>query len=192
MTALGAGQLKEGRAMPSLDMLQQLPTLIGVAVGAVASFATTATIERSRWKRQQKVRWDDRRMAAYADYGNAVKNVIQLSCRVLAAQGLPANVDPLPGEAGLQQLAAAELERAARWEAVLLLGSRMLLPLDVPGITKHGHWNGWYGINRKMWKVLGEHMFMPITHVLLIIRRHARILGSEARFRRSNGVTTAR
>ena len=106
-----------------MNVLQQLLTLAGVAMGALAAFATAVATERSRWKREQSVRWDDRRMAAYADYGDAVKKLVHLSYRVLVAQGLPANVDPFPGEEGLQQLAAAELERAARWEAVLLLGS---------------------------------------------------------------------
>ena len=121
-----------------MDVIQQLPTLIGVVLGAVTSFATTAAIERSRWSRGQRVRWDERRMGAYADYGNSVKKVINLSCRVLAGQGYPANAEPLPQQEGVAQIAAAELERASRWETVLLLGSA-----EVIEAGRAWHQEGW-------------------------------------------------
>jgi hypothetical protein len=35
------------------ELVQQLPALIGVAVGAIATYAGTAGVERARWRRQQ-------------------------------------------------------------------------------------------------------------------------------------------
>jgi hypothetical protein len=103
--------------------VEQLPTLIGVIIGAFASYAATTTIERSRWKRRQTVRWDERRMFAYADYANSVKTMISIAHRIAAARGLPSDGNPLSPEEGLELLAKAEMERGSRWESVLLLGS---------------------------------------------------------------------
>jgi xanthine/uracil permease len=41
------------------SVVQQLPVLIGVAVGALASYLVTSATERARWQRQQATRWDD-------------------------------------------------------------------------------------------------------------------------------------
>jgi hypothetical protein len=53
-------------------LLQQLPTLVGVLVGAAATYVATSTAERSRWRRQQSVRWDIHRYEAYAEYAHAL------------------------------------------------------------------------------------------------------------------------
>ncbi|RSM36091.1 hypothetical protein DMA12_41670 [Amycolatopsis balhimycina DSM 5908] len=103
--------------------LQQLPALIGVVIGALASFAATSAAERSRWRRTQSVRWDERRLTAYAEYASAVKKVISLSVRIAAHRGIHPDIDALPPEEGLPALAAAEEERTVKWETVLLLGT---------------------------------------------------------------------
>lgn len=105
------------------SFLQQLPALIGVLVGAVASFAATSAAERARWRRAQAVRWDDRRLTAYVEYAHAVKKVISLSMRLAAHRGVHADSDRLAPEEGMPALAAAEEERTMKWEAVLLLGT---------------------------------------------------------------------
>ncbi|MEA5359154.1 hypothetical protein VA596_06360 [Amycolatopsis sp., V23-08] len=103
--------------------LQQLPTLIGVLVGALASFAATSAAERARWRRAQSVRWDERRLAAYAEYAFAVKKVSTLAVRIAAHRGIHPDIDGLSPEEGMPLLAAAEEERTVKWETVLLLGT---------------------------------------------------------------------
>lgn len=103
--------------------LQQLPALIGVVIGALASFAATSAAERARWRRAQSVRWDERRLTAYAEYAFAVKKVISLSVRIAAHRGVHPDIDALSPEEGLPALAAAEEERTVKWETVLLLGT---------------------------------------------------------------------
>jgi hypothetical protein len=103
--------------------LQQLPTLLGVVVGALTSFLVTSAGERVRWRRSQAVRWDENRMRIYADYAAAVKRWAYLACRVAAARGFDHSAVPLPPEDGLPALAEAEDQRGARWESVLLLGT---------------------------------------------------------------------
>jgi hypothetical protein len=105
-------------------LVQELPALIGVGVGAVATYATTAATERTRWRRQQVSRWDRERMRAYAEYGNAVKKVTHLASRIAAGRGLPHSVEPLePDRRALEALSQADGDRARAWESVLLLGA---------------------------------------------------------------------
>ena len=129
--AFGAGQgacrsntRKAGEpqvARPAV-VVQQIVTILGVLAGAGASFAATSMIERSKWKRTQAVRWDERRLSAYVAYANAVKRMNHLSLRLAAMRGLHPGPAVIDIDDGLSQLAAAEAERGEMWEAVRLLG----------------------------------------------------------------------
>ena len=104
-------------------MLSQLLVLAGVVIGALASYLTTATTERARWKRDLDSRWDDRRAEAYASYAQSVKDIISISDRLAAGQGVTPNHRPLPvTDENLEVLAVAGEKRALAWETVLLLG----------------------------------------------------------------------
>ena len=108
----------------SNPLVQQLPALVGVGVGALATYVTTSLGERSRWRRERSSRWDDARMRAYADYGDAVKKVSHLASRIAAGRGLPHSVESLaPGAEAMEALEASDGERARAWERVLLLGA---------------------------------------------------------------------
>jgi hypothetical protein len=103
--------------------MQQLPALIGVLVGALATYTATSAAERARWRRAQSVRWDDKRLTAYAEYAHAVKKVISISVRLAAHRGVHPDSDALSPEEGMPATAAAEEERTMKWEGVLLLGT---------------------------------------------------------------------
>lgn len=101
----------------------QLLVLIGVVIGALASYLTTAATERARWKRALDSRWDDRRVEAYASYAQAVKDIIRISQRIAAGRGFGGASQPLPPtQENLDLLASAGATRTAIWETVLLLG----------------------------------------------------------------------
>ncbi|MFF5225118.1 hypothetical protein [Dactylosporangium sp. NPDC000521] len=105
-------------------LLEQTPALAGVVVGALLSFVLSAFAERTRWRRDEAVRWDAERMRVYADYGLAVRDMYRVVLSVASHHGYgdhPAQPDR-PPDAGAA-LAAAEAQRAARFEAVLLLGN---------------------------------------------------------------------
>ncbi|MEU9453620.1 hypothetical protein [Streptomyces sp. NPDC048277] len=102
--------------------VDQLATLLGVAVGAAGSYATTTLTERTRWRRVQAERWQEKKFDVYARYGNALKEQIWITQRIGAALGYANVVDPLEPAAGLQLLAEAEARRATLWESVLLVG----------------------------------------------------------------------
>lgn len=104
-------------------MFNQLLVLAGVIIGALASYLTTAAIERARWKRALDSRWDDRRVDAYASYAEALKDEISIASRITAGPGVASSSRPLSStDENLEMLASAGLKRAAAWETVLLLG----------------------------------------------------------------------
>jgi hypothetical protein len=104
-----------------LSIVDQLPALIGVAIGAIGSYMVGSATERARWRREQSSRWDDKRAHAYAEYGYAVKNVF-IHCLRLAHVRFQETRDGQASAEALNQLGALTAERTAKWELVLLLG----------------------------------------------------------------------
>jgi hypothetical protein len=103
-------------------LMNALLPLIGVVIGAVASYVAGAAAEQRRWRRESQVRWDTKRLDAYAGYANTVKTFIHVANRVSAARGVATAAQPIAVDEGLEQLAQAEAERGSAWERVLLLG----------------------------------------------------------------------
>jgi hypothetical protein len=103
-------------------IVAQVLTIVGVLLGSAATFAITSTTERTRWRRTQSARWDDKRLVAYSEYANAVKHMVRLCRRIAETKGLLATGQPIDLVSAFTALAEAETERAARWEPVLLLG----------------------------------------------------------------------
>ena len=105
----------------------QLPALVGVVIGGLISFLATAYVESQRWKRQLATRWDERRLNALLDFAAAVKRETRLSLRIASSTRPHIRTDPLSAETGKPLLEAAEDERAALFEAVILLADRTTL-----------------------------------------------------------------
>lgn len=101
----------------------QLITLLGVALGALASFVSTRLVDRGRWQREERLRWDGRRLDCYSEYSAAMMRFINTGFQLAAGRGLPAAVEPLGVRAGLPALAAAESELSIYWAQLLILGS---------------------------------------------------------------------
>lgn len=104
-------------------VVQQVITIVGVLLGAGATFAGAALTERSKWKRAQGSRWDDRRLVAYSEFANALKRFSEVSMRMAAGRGFPNAGQPISVEDGAQLLAEAASDTTLKWEMVLLLGS---------------------------------------------------------------------
>lgn len=120
-------------------MIGQLVVLAGVIIGALASYLTTAATERARWKRTLDSRWDDRRVEAYAAYGQAVKEIILIASRLAAGQGITLTHRALAlTQENLDLLEEANAVRAAAWEKVLLLGNP-----DTVAAARAWHENAW-------------------------------------------------
>ncbi|MFG1919419.1 hypothetical protein [Micromonospora sp. NPDC048898] len=104
------------------SVLTQLPALLGVLIGTVGTMVATTVTERARWRRSQTVRWDERRLDAYADFTRAVKEIHLLSLGLLRAHRPGSRAPVLDREEGLSRLAEADVRHTLTWEAVLLLG----------------------------------------------------------------------
>jgi hypothetical protein len=102
--------------------VQQLPALIGVVLGALASYLAVTLTERVRFRRDQAARWRDRRLTVYSDYARSVKTTVSVMFRVSAHLGNDPHPHPLTHEDAAPQLAAASETRDAAWEMMLLLG----------------------------------------------------------------------
>jgi hypothetical protein len=114
-------------------LVQQLPTLLGVLVGVLATWIATSAAERARWRRDQSVRWDEKRLAAYTEYSHAVKQMISAATRLQEQRSGQAGLAPARARAALAAgeaaLAAAEDERTVKWESVLMLGSSNVITM---------------------------------------------------------------
>jgi hypothetical protein len=105
------------------SFLQQLPTLVGVLVGAIATYAATSAAELARWRRAQSVRWDEKRANAYMEYAHSLKRVIYLALRLAVLRDARPDSATALGTDEVAELNEAEVQRTIKWEAVLLLGS---------------------------------------------------------------------
>jgi hypothetical protein len=104
-----------------MGLYNQLPALIGVVVGAGMSFAATWWMARMGWRRDQSIRWDERRLSAYLDYSNAVKELVTIADRLASNQPLESGIAPLERTAeNLAKLAAAEARRTVVSETLRL------------------------------------------------------------------------
>jgi hypothetical protein len=101
----------------------QLITLLGVTVGALASFVSTRLVDRSRWQREESLRWDSKRLECYIEFSAAIMQYINVGHRMAAGRGLPPAVEPLTADGGVPALASAESDLSLCWARLLTLGS---------------------------------------------------------------------
>lgn len=109
------------------SLVSTLPALIGVVVGGVLSFFATTYLEGQRWRRTLETRWDERRLNALLDFAAAVKRETRLSLRIASSSRPAIRTDPLEPAHGKPLLEQAEDERAALFEAVILLADKQTL-----------------------------------------------------------------
>ncbi|MEU4096740.1 hypothetical protein [Streptomyces sp. NPDC026673] len=117
------------------SVLAQLPALVGVVVGAAGSYAAVALGDRTRFRREQRVRWEERRLTAYAQYAGAHKAVVSVLFRAAAGLGNDPHPHPLAADEAARRLGEASETRDLAWEALLMLGA--------PEVLEAAH--GWAG-----------------------------------------------
>ncbi|MEU0970282.1 hypothetical protein ABZ357_34510 [Streptomyces sp. NPDC005917] len=104
--------------------LQQLPALIGVVIGALGSYLAVVRGDRARFRRERAARWEERRLAVYSDYAQALKKSVNLTYRLAAHLGNDPHPHPLSPDEAEPLLAAASDGRDPAGEALIMLGSR--------------------------------------------------------------------
>jgi hypothetical protein len=95
----------------------QLITLLGVALGALASFVSTRLVDRSRWQREERLHWDTKRLDCYSDFSAAIMRYINIGYRMAASLGLSAVVEPLNTDSGIPALATFVITAQRRRDA---------------------------------------------------------------------------
>ncbi|MET8246448.1 hypothetical protein ABZV31_19705 [Streptomyces sp. NPDC005202] len=103
--------------------IQQLPALIGVVIGALGSYLAAVRGDRARFRREQAARWEERRLAVYADYARALKKTVTLTYRVASHLGNDPHPHPLSLQEAEPLLAEATIARDPSGEALIMLGS---------------------------------------------------------------------
>jgi hypothetical protein len=104
------------------NFVQQLPTLAGVILGALATILATTYAERSLWRRKQAVRWDVKRLEAYAQYAETLRHLHVVATRMSASSRPGARSQPLDRATGEELITEGEAARARAMESVLMLG----------------------------------------------------------------------
>lgn len=105
-----------------MSLTDRILPLAGVALGALMSYVVSSLNERTRWRRQQAVRWDERRLTAYAEYAHAVKELAAGYRTLAVARGLTPGPVAEPAPGALTELGALESRRSALSETLALLG----------------------------------------------------------------------
>ncbi|MFF7699276.1 hypothetical protein [Streptomyces lydicus] len=103
--------------------IQQLPALVGVIIGAIGSYLAITRGDQARFRREQAARWEERRLAIYADYARSLKQTVTLTYRVAAHLENDPHPHPLSPEEAAPHLADATDARDPAGEALLMLGS---------------------------------------------------------------------
>ncbi|MFJ1967392.1 hypothetical protein ACIO93_01835 [Streptomyces sp. NPDC087903] len=103
---------------------QQLPALIGAVIGALGSYLALARSDRDRFKRERAARWEERRLAVYAEYARSLKKSVTLTYRVAAHIGNDPHPHPMSVAEAEPLLAQATDDRDPSGEALIMLGSR--------------------------------------------------------------------
>ncbi|GAQ60245.1 hypothetical protein [Streptomyces scabiei] len=106
------------------SFVQQLPALLGVVIGAFGSYLVVMRGEQVRFRRERESRWEERRLAVYADWARTVKQSVTLTYRVASHLGNDPHPHPLSPEEAAPLMAEATAARDPSGEALLLLGSR--------------------------------------------------------------------
>lgn len=122
-------------------MITQIITLLGVLLGATSSYLATSAMDRARSRRDRDERWIGRKIDAYINYLDNVKEMRVIARRMLRDTGLDVSLPiALTKEEGLPLLAEAEAHRSISAERVLLVGSE-----DVIGALR--------ALNQAIWKI---------------------------------------
>lgn len=103
--------------------ITSLVTLAAVAVGGLLSFLSTRLTDRSRWAREEDLRWDAKRLDAYNEFASAVQQFANIARRISVGLGFLSNAQSMDVETGLPALAAAGIAMNVQWERILLIGS---------------------------------------------------------------------
>lgn len=104
-------------------LVQQLPALTGVVIGALGSYPAVVRGDRARFRRERVARREERRFAVYAGWAQALKQQVTPTYRVAAYLGNDPHPHPPSPQDAEPLLAEIRTAREPHGEALVLLGS---------------------------------------------------------------------
>lgn len=137
-------------------MSAQIYTLVGVVVGALASYSVSALNERARYKRELQRGWAEKRLEIYGDFLGSIKEFTAIARMLAAEAGLSDRMTPINREEGLALLQRAELRRGECMERLSLLADTETLlaarALNRASWQLQGFATGVMGSDNKAWE----------------------------------------
>jgi len=105
-------------------------------------------LDRSRWQREEALRWATKRLECYSEFGSDLRQFISIAWRITAGLGFPSNAQPLDSASGLAALADAEDEVSVKAERLLMIGSPAVIAAAQE--WRHAAWHlEWFARGRK-------------------------------------------
>ncbi|PUB20844.1 hypothetical protein C8K30_11555 [Promicromonospora sp. AC04] len=95
--------------------------LLGVVIGVVGTLITTRVADSDKWRREQAVRWDARRLDLCAEYLAVIDAHIHVLDRLSAPHRPGARSAPLHVETAREQLGTSERSHATIWYTLCLV-----------------------------------------------------------------------
>ncbi|MGN5379208.1 hypothetical protein ACQ4WX_23355 [Streptomyces lasalocidi] len=103
-----------------MDALTQLVTIAAVLLGSLMTYATNQLAERSKRQESRRVRWDEKKLDAYAEYIGKVRDTISANVRLYEVRAGIRNMPTSEEELSLE-LTEAGSAQAVAFERVMLL-----------------------------------------------------------------------
>ena len=119
-----------------MALAEQLVTVGAVLAGAAGTYLASRLTDRDRFRRDLRIRWDERRLDSYVIYLTAVKRVYRCAQQGLTARFNGESTD----DALILEMRAAEDERSRAFEQVMLLGD--------PATVQAAH-----DLNERLWRL---------------------------------------
>lgn len=103
-----------------MDTITQLVTIAAVLLGSLTTYATNQLVERSKRRESRRVRWDEKKLDAYAEYIGRVRSVIHANVLLYEVrEGMRAM--PRSEHDLMMDLTEAGAAQAVAFERVMLL-----------------------------------------------------------------------
>ncbi len=118
-------------------MATQVLTLVGVLIGALTSYVTSALAERAKFRRELATRWDERKLDTYIAYVSCIKEILRSAMEAGRARDRGEDAS-----AALAEMEESEKRRSVLFETFVLLSG------EAAAEAAHA-------VNQRTWELLG-------------------------------------
>jgi hypothetical protein len=106
------------------DLASQIVTIVAVVLGAVGTLSVTAFTDRIRWRREQRARFYERRLALCTEFAASTRQIVQVLSGVTAIVRNGATTPLIGIDDARYQLIEATNRQVIAWESLRLVADR--------------------------------------------------------------------